>query len=80
MLSVVSPLQLVPKIAIERLSIFGGTADHLVPADQVRDLWKHWGEPRIAWYPGSHMSFSREPQVRFLIHDALRHGGLVRER
>jgi dienelactone hydrolase len=79
-LSVVSPLQLVPKIAIERLSIFGGTADHLVPADQVRDLWKHWGEPRIAWYPGSHMSFSREPQVRFLIDDALRHGGLVRER
>ena len=78
-LSVVSPLHLKPLVERERLSIFGGTADHLVPADQVRDLWKHWGEPRIAWYPGSHLSFGREPQVRFLIDDALRHGGLVRE-
>ncbi len=78
-LSVVSPLHLKPKLPRERLSIFGGTADHLVPGDQVRDLWKHWGEPRIAWYPGSHLSFAREPQVRFLIDDALRHGGLVKE-
>ncbi len=76
-LSVVSPLHLTPKLEREKLSIFGGTADHLVPADQVRDLWKHWGEPRMAWYPGSHLSFGREPQVRFLIDDALRHGGLV---
>jgi dienelactone hydrolase len=77
LLSVVSPLHLAPRVSRERLSIFGGTADHLVPADQVRDLWKHWGEPRMAWYPGSHLSFSREPQVRFLVDDALRHGGLV---
>ena len=79
-LSVISPLRLAPRIERDRLSIFGGTADHLVPADQVRDLWKHWGEPRMAWYPGSHLSFSREPQVRFLIDDALRHGGLVPDR
>jgi dienelactone hydrolase len=78
-LSVVSPLHLRPKLDKERLAIFGGTADHLVPADQVRDLWKHWGEPRIAWYPGSHLSFGREPQVRHLIDDALRLGGLTKE-
>jgi dienelactone hydrolase len=76
-LSVVSPLHSKPKLDKERLAIFGGTADHLVPADQVRDLWKHWGEPRIAWYPGTHLSFPREPQVRFLVDDALRLGGLV---
>ncbi|HTO05636.1 MAG TPA: alpha/beta hydrolase family protein [Myxococcota bacterium] len=76
-LSVVSPLVLTPLVPRERLSIFGATADHLVPADQVRDLWRHWGEPRIAWYAGSHVSFPREPQVRFLIDDALRIGGLT---
>jgi dienelactone hydrolase len=76
-LSVVSPLAIKPLLDRDRLSIFAGTADHLVPADQVRDLWKHWGEPRIAWYPGTHLSFPREPSVRFLIADALRHGGLV---
>ena len=79
-LSVVSPLALTPRVPRERLSIFGGTADHLVPADQVRDLWKHWGEPRIAWYAGSHVSFPREPEVRFLVDDALRIGGLVASR
>ena len=78
-LSVVSPLALTPLVPRERLSIFGGTADHLVPADQVRDLWKHWGEPRIAWYAGSHVSFPREPEVRFLVDDALRIGGLTAE-
>ncbi|HTO55876.1 MAG TPA: hypothetical protein VMR50_20995 [Myxococcota bacterium] len=76
-LSVVSPLALEPLVPRERLSIFAATADHLVPADQVRDLWRHWGEPRIAWYAGSHLSFLREPEVRFLIDDALRVGGLV---
>jgi dienelactone hydrolase len=76
-LSVVSPLHMKPRLDKERLAIFGGTADHLVPADQVRDLWKHWGEPRIAWYPGTHLSFPREPQVRFLVDDALRLGGLT---
>jgi pimeloyl-ACP methyl ester carboxylesterase len=76
-LSVVSPLALDPLVPRDRRSIFAGTADHLVPADQVRDLWRHWGEPRIAWYAGSHISFLREPQVRFLVEDALRIGGLV---
>jgi pimeloyl-ACP methyl ester carboxylesterase len=76
-LSVVSPLALTPLVPRDRLSIFAATADHLVPADQVRDLWRHWGEPRIAWYAGSHVSFPREPEVRFLIDDMLRVGGLV---
>lgn len=77
LLSVASPLHLRPLVARDRLSIFGGTADHVVPADQVRDLWTHWGEPRIAWYPGSHLSFWREPRVRLLIDSALRDSGLV---
>ena len=27
--------------------------DRLVPPEQVRDLWRHWEQPRIEWYPGS---------------------------
>ncbi len=80
LLSVVSPLHLAPRVARDRLSIFGGTADHVVPADQVLDLWTHWGEPRMAWYAGSHLSFLREPGVRLLIDDTLRDSGLVLRR
>lgn len=56
------------------------STDHVVPADQVRDLWRHWGEPRMAWYAGSHLSFLREPDVRLLIDDTLRGSGLVLQR
>jgi len=51
--------------------MFGGIADRLVPPDQVRDLWLHWGKPRIAWYAGSHLSFGWEPEVKALLRDAL---------
>ena len=42
-MSVVSPLALMPRVAHERRYIFGAVADRLVPPDQVRDLWEHWG-------------------------------------
>ncbi len=73
---VVSPLALEPQIPRERRWIFGGVADRLVPADQVFDLWKHWDQPRIAWYPGSHMSFRLHPNVAKFVLTALVDSGL----
>jgi hypothetical protein len=75
-LRVVSPLALEPCIPRERRWIFGGVADRLVPADQVRDLWRHWEQPRIAWYSGSHMSFRLHPSVPKLVLTALVDSGL----
>jgi hypothetical protein len=63
LLSVVSPLVLPPRVPQESRYIFAATADRLVPADQVYDLWLHWGRPRIAWFQGSHLSFQWEPEV-----------------
>ena len=70
LLSVVSPLVLRPRIPHSARYIFGGTADRLIPADQVHDLWLHWGRPRVAWFQGSHLSFQWEPQVRSLLEEA----------
>ena len=70
-LRVVSPLALEPRVPHERRFIFGGTADRLVPPDQVRDLWLHWDRPRIVWYQGSHLSVGREPTVRAFLREAL---------
>ena len=75
-LSVVSPLALEPQIPQERRWIFGGVADRLVPADQVQDLWQPWDKPRIAWYPGSHLSFRQHPNVPKLVLTALVDSGL----
>jgi dienelactone hydrolase len=71
LLSVVSPLVLPPRIPHEARYIFGGTADRLIPVDQVHDLWLHWGRPRVAWFQGSHLSFQWEPQVKSLLEEAL---------
>ena len=74
---VVSPLVLKPRVAHERRYIFGGSADQLVPPDQVRDLWRHWERPKMLWYPGAHVTFPFHPQVRRFIDGALRESGLV---
>ncbi len=76
-LRVVSPLALEPRVPHERRYLFGGVADRLVPADQVRDLWRHWDRPRIEWYQGAHVTFSAHPGVRRLIGEALRESGLA---
>jgi cephalosporin-C deacetylase-like acetyl esterase len=71
LLRLVSPLALPPRIATDRLFIFGGVADRLVPSGQVSALWKHWGEPRIEWHGGSHTSFGIESKVNLLVGEAL---------
>jgi hypothetical protein len=70
-LRVVSPLALAPKVPREHRAIFGGVVDRLVPADQVRDLWRHWEEPRVAWFQGAHLTFGAHPFVRALIDETL---------
>ncbi|MEN8160299.1 MAG: hypothetical protein ABFS41_09540 [Myxococcota bacterium] len=72
------PPPLDPRVPVERRFLIGGVADRLVPPDQVRDLWRHWDEPRIAWYQGGHLTFNRSADVRRLIKDALAAGGLTR--
>ena len=69
---VISPLALTPRVPRERRYIFGAIADRLVPADQVRDLWRHWERPRIEWYQGGHLTFPRHAGVRSLVDEALR--------
>jgi dienelactone hydrolase len=74
---VVSPLALEPRVPKERRYIFGGVADQLVPADQVRDLWHHWDRPRIEWYQGGHVSFRLHRPVTRMLDEALRECELV---
>ncbi|MBW2315667.1 MAG: alpha/beta hydrolase [Deltaproteobacteria bacterium] len=75
-LKVISPLSLEPRVPKEHRAIFAGTADRLVPPDQVADLWRHWGEPRIHWYHGAHMTFMLDPGVGQLIGETFSGAGL----
>jgi hypothetical protein len=75
-LRVVSPLALEPRVPKERRAIFGAIRDQLVPSDQVRDLWRHWDRPEIAWYPGAHLSFMLHGHVGRLVNRTLDVAGL----
>ena len=76
-LKVVSPLTLTPRVPLEGRMIFGANADRLVTPDQVQDLWRHWEEPEIVWYAGSHISFMNERDVWNGVDRTLRDSGVV---
>ena len=76
-LRVVSPLAVEPKVPHAHRAIFGGVADRLVPAEQVRDLWLHWQKPEIVWYQGAHITFMLDPRVRELVERTVRGAGLA---
>ena len=73
----ISPLALHPLIPSEQRAIFAGVADRVVPAVEARTLWRHWGEPRIAWYQGSHSAFLSTREGRTFVSAALRAAGVV---
>jgi predicted esterase YcpF (UPF0227 family) len=77
LLETVSPLAMEPLVAWERRAIFAGVADRVVPAVEAYDLWRHWGEPRIAWYGGTHHAFLRVPEGRAVLEEALESAGML---
>jgi len=69
--SVVSPLALEPKVAWDQRYIFAGMGDRMATPEQALRLWRHWGEPRILWYPGGHVGAYWSRGVGTFVHDAL---------
>ena len=78
LLRAVSPLAMQPLVSRERRAIFAGIADRVVPPVEASALLRHWEEPRIAWYQGTHRAFLSTSQGRTLIATALRDAGVVR--
>jgi hypothetical protein len=68
---VVSPLAMEPLVARERRAIFAGMGDRLAPPAQAHALWRHWGEPRMRWYPGNHVGYVWSSKVRSFIDDVV---------
>jgi dienelactone hydrolase len=80
LLTVVSPLAFAPRVPQDRLYLYAGVADRLAPPHQALELWRHWGEPRLEWYHGSHVSFVFEPGVETLLREAFRETGVLGRR
>lgn len=65
-----SPLTYECRVERDRLLIIAGRGDRIVPPDHPHQLWKHWDEPNIHWFGGSHLApFRRSTlQARILAH------------
>ncbi len=56
-----SPLTFPLRVPKERVLIIAGRGDRIVPPEHPHALWRHWGEPRIHWFSGSHLApFGRD--------------------
>jgi dienelactone hydrolase len=77
LLRVVSPLALTRRVPKDRCYLFAGMADGLAPPRQTRDLWRHWGRPRLTMYRGGHVSFVVERAVHELLSEAFTATGLA---
>ncbi len=75
----VSPLAMEPLVGHDRRAIFAGIADRVVPPIEAASLWRHWQEPRIAWYRGTHRGFLRIPEGRTILEDTLRAARIIPE-
>lgn len=64
---VVSPLALPPLLPNDRLAIFAGSVDRMVPPEQPLCLARHWQVP-VNWYPGGHLTFKGESAVAGALH------------
>ncbi len=71
MTQVISPTALKPKIALKKRYIYAGLFDRLARPGDPLGLWRHWGQPKIEWYHGNHISFPWEKRVNRFIDAAL---------
>lgn len=61
MFRVHSPLTYPLRLPRERALIIAGRGDRIVPPEHPYALWRHWGEPDIHWFSGSHLApFGRD--------------------
>ncbi|HYV57758.1 MAG TPA: alpha/beta hydrolase family protein [Candidatus Nitrosopolaris sp.] len=69
-----APLVREPLVPRERRLIIAALGDRICPPAHADALWRHWGRPRIHWYPGGHLAQFRRygalREVRSLLTDA----------
>lgn len=58
-----SPLTYRRKVPKERVLIVAGRGDRIVPPEHPHALWRHWDEPDIFWFSGSHLAPFRRQRI-----------------
>lgn len=67
----ISPLSREPLVPESRRYIFAGKVDSITPRAQTEMLLKHWGNPKMHWFDGGHVSFFWNKSVETFVGNAL---------
>lgn len=63
-----SPLSFAPGLPPEKALIMAGIGDRIVPSKQPKQLWHHWGKPKLHRFTGGHVThFGRSRAIRSVI-------------
>lgn len=68
---VISPLVATPKVQPERLYLYAGVGDRMVPTAQAVALARHWNGCNTLWFRGDHIGASWSRDVRVFVDGAL---------
>ena len=75
---VISPLAIEPQIPRDRRFIYAGLADQIIhPVHQIREIARHWEEPDVHWFSGSHIGFFVSRPVHEFLERALRSSNVL---
>lgn len=72
-----SPLTYRLEVPKERVLIVAGRGDRIVPPEHPHALWRHWGEPEIYWFSGSHLAPFRRRRIVSAIERHLKRLGVI---
>jgi hypothetical protein len=75
--SVISPLAWPSLVPSERTFMYAGVGDRMSTPGQAARLWHHWGEPKILWYEGSHLTFLWSGRVSRFLEESLADAGWI---
>jgi pimeloyl-ACP methyl ester carboxylesterase len=65
--------QLFPVVPVDRILLFAAEHDRFFDPHVMRAMWRRWGEPKIYWYPTTHMGFiPYMPQAIVRMRDFIR--------
>jgi dienelactone hydrolase len=68
---VISPVAVAPQMPADRLYIYAGVGDRMVPPSQAVSLARHWQGARALWFPGDHIGATWSREVRSFVDAAL---------
>ena len=72
-----APLARAPLVPFEHRLIIAALGDRICPPEHADALWRHWGRPRIHWYPGGHVAQFRRGAALRAVRTLLRDIGML---